>query len=296
MASYSIKDLERLSGIKAHTIRIWEKRYGLIEPERTSTNIRTYCDEELRKILNISILNRNGIKISKIAQLSPDEIKKEINNVVDNNADAQGRIEALILAMVDYNEDRFEKILAKTIIQLGFENTVIKILYPFFSQIGIMWQTGTINVAQEHFISNLVKQKMYIAIDNQIVPSSDDTKTFILFLPEGEWHELGLLFFSYLIKKRGHRVVYLGQSVPVKDLLSVMDMYNYDSMVGSFVASTDEKNAIEYISRISEKAGRKKVYVSGCFFQKLNSDMQNVVKVESPNHFIEILESGNIPA
>lgn len=287
MGNYSIKDLERLSGIKAHTIRMWEKRYGLIAPDRTSTNIRTYCDEELRKILNISILNRNGIKISKIAQLSTEEITEKINDVVDKNDDTLGKIEALSLAMIDLNEERFEQILAKTVIQLEFEDAVIKVLYPFFKQIGLMWQTGTISVAQEHFISNLIKLKMYAAIDNLLVEPTVKSKTFILFLPEGEWHELGLLFFNYLLKRRGHKVIYLGQSVPLKDLLQVIESYDYDALVGSFVASVEKNKALFYVNELVEKAKGKPVLLSGYFFQTVAEVIPQVLKIESPCDFIE---------
>lgn len=291
MASYSIKDLERLSGIKAHTIRIWEKRYGLIEPQRTSTNIRSYCDEELKKLLNISVLNRHGIKISKIAKLSKDEIREKIHEVVQNNDDAEGKIEGLTLAMVDYDEDRFEKVLAKAIIQLGFEKTVINVLYPFFSRIGVMWQTGTIDVSQEHFISNLIKQKIYVAIDNQLVSKTEKSKTFILFLPEGEWHELGLLFFSYLLKKRNHDVVYLGQSVPLNDLIKVTENKKFDYLVGAIVASTDKVRINEYINTLCNAIGDKTLYLSGYFAQQIEIQNSSITNITSPAEFVDILQS-----
>ena len=222
MAAYSIRDLERLSGIKAHTIRIWEKRYGLIEPRRTMTNIRTYCDTELKKILNVSVLNRNGLKISKIARMSPQEIADQIGRISHLVPDEQSQIEGLTMAMIDFDENRFERIIARSVIQFGFEDTIIKIIYPFFVKIGLMWQTGTVNPAQEHFVTNLVRQKVMVAIDNHFNPDNANAKHFLFFLPEGELHELGILFFAYLAKKRGHQIIYLGQSVPMSDLAELL--------------------------------------------------------------------------
>lgn len=144
MIRYSIKDLEKLTGIKAHTIRIWEKRYHLIEPERTSTNIRYYSDNDLRKLLNVSILNRNGLKISNIVQMDIREMNERIMEISETSFDHDNQIEQLTLAMIDYDENRFERVLTTSIIKTGFDDTVIKLLYPFFEKIGILWQIGTV--------------------------------------------------------------------------------------------------------------------------------------------------------
>ncbi len=218
---YSIKDVERLSGIKAHTIRIWEKRYGLVEPRRTSTNIRYYTNEELKKILNVTLLNKFGIKISKIANLSADELRQKVLDLAKDRGEEEVQIESLVISMIDLDKMRFERILNNCVLRLGFENTVVKVLYPFFRKVGVLWQVGAINPAQEHFISNLVRQKIIVAIDGQTKALKEDAKKFLLFLPEGELHEIGLLFYSYLIQKAGHDAVYLGQSVPMADAVSV---------------------------------------------------------------------------
>ncbi len=218
---YSIKDVERLSGIKAHTIRIWEKRYGLVEPRRSSTNIRYYTNEELKKILNVTLLNKFGIKISKIAGLSADELRQKVLDLANDRSEEEVQIESLVISMIDLDKMRFERILNNCVLRLGFENTVVKVLYPFFKKVGILWQVGAINPAQEHFISNLVRQKIIVAIDGQSRALKPDSKKFLLFLPEGELHEIGLLFYSYLIQKAGHDAVYLGQSVPMADAVSV---------------------------------------------------------------------------
>lgn len=263
MSHYSIRDLERLTGIKAHTIRIWEKRYGLIEPERTLTNIRAYCDDELKKLLNISILNRNGYKISKIAVLSQDEINQKVSKLTDSASDTVGHIEKLTLAMIDFDEQKFEKILSQAIIQMGFEDTFIQIISPFFVRIGIMWQTGSISPAQEHFVSNLVRQKLFVAIDSQMPVYSSEIKTFLLYLPENEMHELSLLFTNYMLRKRGHKVIYLGSNVPFNNLIEIDRIKPSHFLLTYFITAIPYKDLKEYLHRISQSFPEKIIYISG---------------------------------
>lgn len=195
---YSIKDIESLTKIKAHTVRIWEKRYSIIKPERSKTNIRFYSDNELRKLLNISILINNGIKISHISGFNSDEIREKALYFLQNPNDMENQVKNLVIAMPELNESKFEKILSKSIINTGFEKTMLHLVYPFQQHIGVLWQTGSINPAHEHFISNLIRQKLISSIDSIEYKEHTNAKRFILFLPEGEWHELGLLFYYYL--------------------------------------------------------------------------------------------------
>jgi DNA-binding transcriptional MerR regulator len=243
---YSIKDLEKISGIKAHTIRIWEKRYGIVEPSRTDTNIRYYTNEELRKILNISILNNYGVKISRIVGMSPDELRAKVIEISNEQVEESVQVESLLIAMVEIDDARFEKILANCTLRLGFERTVLDVIYPFFKKVGILWQAGAINPAQEHFISNLIRQKLIVAIDGQGIMTRADAKRFLLFLPEGELHELGLLFYNYVIQKAGHRVVYLGQSVPIEEVVKVEQYAPVEYILTSTLslASTDDTNKL----------------------------------------------------
>jgi DNA-binding transcriptional MerR regulator len=294
MGAYSIRDLERLSGIKAHTIRIWEKRYGLVEPNRTITNIRTYCDSELKKLLNISILNRNGFKISKIARFSPQEILENVNQITRHEVDAQTQIEGLTIAMIEFDEARFDKILSRSVLQFGFEQTVIKIIYPFLVKTGLMWQTGAINPAQEHFISNLIRQKMWVAIDGQISEKNAETRHFLFFLPEGEMHEMGILFFAYLAKKRGHQVIYLGQSVPLSDIVELVRIKPLDMLVTSFVSSLYDNDIVSYIKELSDRTGNIPLLISGRQVENLKGELpSNVTVIPFPGRFIEELEKMN---
>lgn len=290
MGNYSIKDLERLSGIKAHTIRIWEKRYGIINPERTDTNIRTYCDTDLKKILNVSILNRNGLKISKIAQLTGSEIATLVNKLTEDPHDTDSQFENLYISMIDLDENLFDKIISRVIIQMGFEQMFLHLLFPFFKRIGIMWQTGTITPAQEHFISNLVRQKLIVAIDSIIENDNIESKTFLLYLPEKELHELSLLFTYYLLKKRGQKVIYLGAMLPVESLKAVEKLKPVDYLVTSIVGSMDDDEVNTYLKTLSAEIPDKTIFVMGQQAESKISPAENIKIVPTINLFIDTID------
>ncbi len=292
MAKYSIKELENLSGIKAHTIRIWEKRYNLIKPDRTDTNIRYYCDTELKRLLNIAILNRHGIKISNIAHLTDAELTEKVVSVSSDPSNAETNIENMVLAMVDMNEARFEKILSRYIMNEGFENAVVKIIFPFFEKIGLLWQTGSINPAHEHFVSNLFRQKLMVAIDNLPVTDNQTAKRFVLFLPEGEYHELGLLFYYYLVKKSGKLIYYLGSSVPYTDVVETAKMVKADYLFTSITSSITGLKTSEYLNKLSKEFPFQTIFVTGLQVKEgIQNIPSNVQKISSPldlNEFIKV--------
>ncbi len=260
---YSINDLEKITGIKAHTIRMWEKRYNVICPSRTQTNIRYYHDKDLRKLLNISTLNKHGFRISQIAHMDEDNVRDKIVEISGTSGDHESQINGLIVSMIEINETAFNQVLTNTILKLGFEATVTYILYPLLEKIGVLWQIGTINPAQEHFIINLIRQKLIIAIDGQNQPPKKDAKTFLLYLPEGEMHEMGLLFFHYIIRKNGHRVIYLGQSVPFSSLEDVLKVRQADFLVTYFVAALKDKDIPDYLKKLSGTFNQQKILVAG---------------------------------
>jgi DNA-binding transcriptional MerR regulator len=262
MSRYSIKDLENLSGIKAHTLRMWEKRYGVIQPERTDTNIRYYTNEELKKVLNIAILNRYGLKISKIVGLSTEELHKKVLEVATEEVEENTQIESLVIAMVDLDEPRFEKVLANCTLRMGFEQTILSIVYPFFQKVGVLWQAGAVSPAQEHFISNLIRQKLIVAIDGQGLMMKENPKQFLLFLPEGEMHELGLLFYNYLIRKAGHRAVYLGQSVPIADVVAVNQKMPSQYIITSTLSRPTPEQANELLEQLLNDFNKSTIIVS----------------------------------
>ena len=188
IGTYSIKDLEQLSGIKAHTIRIWEVRYGLLKPSRTDTNIRYYDDEQLKRLLNISFLIKQGLKISKISSMDFKDFQDTLAsfyNLQENDHSTDDKINNLVVAMIELNEELFETVFSSSVHHLGFEGTITKMVYPFLDKVGMLWTMGNIQPAQEHFISNLIRQKIIVAIDKQALPKNINSK-FLLFLPDSK--------------------------------------------------------------------------------------------------------------
>lgn len=293
MSTYSIKDIEKFTGIKAHTIRIWEKRYGVIDPERTDTNIRYYSDSDLKKLLNISILNRNGFKISDIVWMGEDELSEKVLQVTQRIYDADTQMEGLVVAMIELDELKFDKLLSSSIIKFGFEQAVLQVIYPFFERVGLLWQVGSITPAQEHFMSNLIRQKLLVAIDGLATGIANDSKTFLLFLPEGEWHEIGLLFSCYILRKRGYKVVYLGQSVPYDNLKEVVSLRNCNVLLTQFISAISDENLVEYIDRLSTDFADLSIFMGG--YQLLDRSIEtpkNVTVYNDMNEFKSLIFKG----
>jgi MerR family transcriptional regulator, light-induced transcriptional regulator len=264
MGKYSIKELETLSGIKAHTIRIWEKRHRIIEPRRTTTNVRFYSDSDLRKIINVSLLNNHGVKISKIAGMSDVEINSEVVQLTDSHSEVDIFIDQLIMSMIDMEEEKFEKLLAHLIVKFGFEKTVLEVIYPFLHKIGILWHTRNITPAQEHFITNLIRQKILVAIDALPFPAKDAEKV-VLFLPENELHEIGLLFYYFIVKKLGYKTFYLGQHLPYQDLSKVCLEYQPRFIITSLISTQKPKKTQQYIEKLVSDFPDSTLLASGNF-------------------------------
>jgi DNA-binding transcriptional MerR regulator len=262
-AHYSIKDLEKLSGIKAHTLRIWEKRYALFEPDRTDTNIRFYSNDDLKRILNISLLNKNGFKISAIAAMREKEIAEKVSAINMVRTESEDLIDSLIVAMIDLDEASFDKTVSACILRLGFEQTVQRVLFPFFHRIGVMWQTGGINPAQEHFVSNIVRQKLIVAIDGLPAAGDKKARVAVLFLPENELHELSLLFYAYALKARRFKIIYLGQSVPGGSLARILEITRPDFLVSVITNPFSKKELDRFFRWLSALKGAGRVLLSG---------------------------------
>lgn len=250
MASYKIKDLEILTGIKAHTLRIWEKRYDFIKPDRTDTQIRTYSDEELVVLLNVALLNKNGVKISKIADMSRVQIANKVLEFTSLKDTEQSQ-EKLLLALIELDEQLFKNTLQELIDACGLELTFTEHLIPFLDRIGVMWQVGTINPAQEHFISNLIRQKIISTIDGLDIPTSK-SQPVMLFLPEHEWHEISLLFYQFSLRKHGIPTVYLGQSLPYDSLLDAIKKVKPSALVSSWLTAVDEQFMVNYLQQLQK--------------------------------------------
>ncbi len=267
MNAFTIKDLENLTGIKAHTIRIWEQRYHFLKPQRTPTNIRYYSNEELKSILNIALLNKYGYKISHIDRMEPGEIRERILSLGDPRAVQERIINELVQEMVNLDMDRFETIIGNYIGTRGIERTVTQIIFPFLEKIGILWQTGHINPAQEHLVTNIIRQKLMVAIESA-GSSVRIEKTFLLFLPEGEHHELGLLFMYYLLKSRGIRVIYLGANVPLDDLRYVLEIRKPDVAFVHLTATCEKFNFERFLQAVNHHLKGIPTVISGQLTQQ----------------------------
>ena len=262
MTKFTIKDLENLSGIKAHTIRIWEQRYSFLKPSRTDTNIRYYSNDDLKAILNISILNKYGYKISHINNMSVNDVQARVAELNLAGAQQERIVNELIQVMVDLDISGFEKIIDKQIAANGIEKVILRIIFPFFERIGILWQTGHINPAQEHLTTNIIRQKLIVGID-QAKPVLKIKRSFLLFLPESEHHELGLLLVYYLLKKRGAEVFYIGANVPLKDAQFVNDTKKPDFIYIHLTSTSPGFNFEKFIRQTSEKISKPKIIISG---------------------------------
>lgn len=263
MRTYSIKDLEKLSGVKAHTIRIWEQRYHLLKPMRSDTNIRAYSDDELKKLLRLNILYSNGHKISKIADLSDKQITQKIEELLYRDNSETSVIESLTISMIDMDENRFESVLNEYLGKHDFDQLMMKIVYPFLDRIGVLWVTNVIDPAQEHFISNLVRQKIVAAIDELGPCKYDQAKTVISFLNNEEMHELGLLYYSYQLKKHGFKVIYLGQMVPKADVFKAISTHAPEFVLTSFVNPKESGWIDSYLNDILKEFPDVHVLSSG---------------------------------
>jgi DNA-binding transcriptional MerR regulator len=287
MAEYKISDLETLTGIKAHTIRIWEKRYGLISPDRTETKIRMYSDQELVQLLNIALLNKHGYKISKIANMSSSTIGEHVQKL-ESNDDEDVSMERLILSMVEIDESLFSKTLNSLIDKKGLEKTFTETIIHFLDRIGIMWQVGSITPAQEHFMSNLIRQKVISAID-ALSGEKASNQSVLLYLPEHEWHELSLLFYQFVLRKRGVKTYYLGQSVPYDSIISCYHQLKPDLLVTSWLTSVDPTFMVQYFKNLKKDLDNAPILVGG--FQ-MNKNRELIGDLVSEIKTIEDLIKG----
>ena len=290
---YFIKDIENITGIKAYTLRIWEQRYGMLVPKRTETNIRYYEEADLKYMMNIAILNANGIKISRIAQMDRDEVQRKTLSISENNSGQQSQISTLTSAMFDFDEREFNKTLSINILQLGMEQTTTQIIFPFLQHLGVMWLSGTIHIAHEHFITNLIKQRIFVAIDQLNIIPNANAKKFLLFLPNGENHELSLLLASYLLRANGKNVIYLGTSTPLEDLNKIHKLHNPDYV---FCALTNPNSSMPvqvYLNTLSRSWPNTQILVTGSQVVK-RRDLkipENCRVIADPTSFLHFLET-----
>jgi DNA-binding transcriptional MerR regulator/nitrogen fixation protein len=275
---YSIKDLEVLSGVKAHTIRIWEKRYHLLTPYRTETNIRFYNDIDLRRILNVSLLVNNGFKISKVARFDELKMKESVLEVTKKNTTEPDYVDRLILSMLNFDNIGFYKLMDEIIAKKGLEEAVVKVFFALFERIGTYWQVGSIFPAQEHYVTSIFRQKL-IAETDKLGFENLNGSSMLFFLPEGELHEMSLLFYAYLAKKYGYNVIYLGQFVPFEDLTKVQSHIKIDHVFTAFINPLPKEDLENYLVKLKETFHEQKVFITGWQIQHVNPELPRSVKV-----------------
>ncbi len=273
---FSIKDLENLTGIKAHTIRIWEKRYELLEPERTDTNIRFYNLSHLQKLLNISFLNNNGLKISKIASLENSEIHQQVRDLASKGNVKNHAINTLKLAMLDFDQELFYETYNALIKNQSFRNLFYEVFIPFLSEIGMLWQTDTITPAHEHFITSLIKQK--ILVNTELLQATNKVthkNAYVLFLPDNEIHELGLMFINYELNAAGQRSIFLGASVPIASLSDILAYYEKVIFISYFTVRPLKDELTNYLEDFNTQLLKDKnheLWILGQMTQHLDNE------------------------
>lgn len=294
MNHFSIKDVEALTGIKPHTLRIWEQRYGIPSPKRTATNIRFYDDEDIKMLLSVAMLNRQGHKISRLTQMTRDELDRMVMELTLNVSDSLIQVESLTKSMFSLDEIAFEKILNTNILQYGLENTYLHLVFPFLLRVGVLWQTGSINPAYEHFITNLIRQKLFVAIDAQPKNMSPGSRKFLLFLPAHEPHEIGLLFANYLIRSRGHHTSYLGPNLPMDDLAPVMSVYKADYILTVLTTAVTTQSPLAVANKLAGDFPNAQILMAGHQLMQSNIHLPRNVKImQSMQDLTALLEMLN---
>ena len=288
MAVYSISDLEKLSGIKAHTIRMWEKRYGIIQPKRTATNIRFYLDEDLKHILNVAILNRNGFKISHIANFTKEEIERKAEEFTNVTFSQDNVVDSLTLALIELDELKFSRIIDTNIDQNGFEETMSKVVYPLISKLTMLWMTGSIKPVHENFMTLVIRQKIIAEIENVQGDTEVEAPKFLLFLPPGETQELSLLYLHYLIVSRGNRAINLGLEIGLDDLKDATEIQHPEFLI-TIISENEQMRLQEFINTLSNTFPDTQILISG--YQVVAQNAQPPANVRVAGSLDEIVQN-----
>jgi DNA-binding transcriptional MerR regulator len=287
LAVYSISDLEKLTGIKAATLRAWEQRYDIVTPKRTATNIRYYLDEDLRELLNVALLNRNGMRISQIAKMRTEERSQKVVEISSINVSPDTQLDALTLSAVEMDEFKFSHIIDTNIRQRGFEETMLEVIYPFLDKLGVLYFTGSVTPVQEAFIGNLLRRKLIAATDALPAPQQQGSPVFGLYLPDGERQELSLLFVEYLLRKRGFLSLYLGGDVSASDLIDVVSCTHVDYLFTIFSSAFVHEPVDRHVANVLKGCPELTLLLSG--YQVTMHDFSGEARVRVVNGLDDML-------
>ena len=263
---FSIKDLENLTGIKAHTIRVWEKRYGILKPDRTGANIRHYDIQELQRLLNVALLYHDGEKISRIAQLTGEELNEAISQKSLDGNSYSPFLNAFKLSMIRFDQRLFDETYDRLLARISFRQVFTDVFIPLLFNIGLEWQSNSITPAHEHFISCLIKQKLLVNMEQARQFPRKEGKVFVLYLPMNEVHELGLLYIHYELTLKGYHSIYLGQSVPNDSLKVLQNLYGDVRFISYFTIHPAKENVMDYLKVFEEEvlqSGNSSLWVLG---------------------------------
>lgn len=262
MKHYSIGELELLSRIKTHTIRVWEQRYKLLEPERSEGNTRYYNDNQLKKLLKVALLNKSGIKISHIVEMNDQELSQKADEIILNTSNIDIAVEQLMNASLNFDQNKTRSFFNQYIKLYGLENTFEKIIFPYLRIVGNLWVSGKITPGHEHFFTNLCKMKLFSEIDKLELPTNKESGVLLL-QPEWDYHELGILYYMYLFSKAGYFCTYLGQAVPIKDAIQTANTLKKKHIITTFIGPTTRENVLDYINKLVSGTKNTTIYVSG---------------------------------
>lgn len=290
---FSIKDLENFSGIKAHTIRIWEKRYNILEPDRTDSNIRTYSETELKKILNVAYLNRNGLKISKIARLDEDELTQRVMTVSSKNDDTDHNFQPgkILMSAIRFNEILFKDAISPFIKLLGIEQAYSGYLSPLLEKARILWQTGSLSRAQEQFVRNTIKQLIIIE-DNLLKPLPVKLKSSVAMINTSDnLYDNNFLFYKYVLKKRGYDVIFTGGILPASEVTEIHKIKPFEYLVVNSSAFDFAEKKIGYFSSIGKSLRIKKIILTDSPEEFTNKPYKQLILTKDPAHFIKVIDT-----
>lgn len=293
MAKYSIRDLEKLSGIKAHTIRIWEQRYNIIEPKRTATNIRFYTDDDLQYILNVAFLNRNGQRISKISKMSRVEISIKVTSISQESLENNNQQQALTIAMIELSEEKFEQTINQSIGKEGFIKTVSGLIVPFLEKLSLLWLTGSIGNLHEQFINNLIRQKIAVYTNSLPIPDPDvasQKPRVLLFEPTGDDQEVMLSIINFLFRSKGCKTMYLGRGISLKDITLAESIFEPNCFLTILSDSSPKNNPQDFLNKLCKQFPEIQVLVTSKSGIKSHLLPENVAVLEDFSEFLEFLE------
>jgi DNA-binding transcriptional MerR regulator len=295
LKTFSISDIENLTGIKAHTVRVWEQRYNFFTSKRSETNIRYYDDADLCLFLNIATLNEYGYKISKISKMDIEEINHLVKSLKEDHYNVNVQVQMMSNAMLKMDDIEFDELLTGFINKMGMEKAMTEIIFPFMRKVGFMWQVGTINPAHEHFATHKIEQKIIHSTYLDAKAPHKEGRRYMLFLPPDEHHEIGLLFAQYLIKISGHHTLYLGKNLPYYSLEEVSNYYEPDYAFTVLTTVNNEQSVDAIINNLSQNLGETPLIITGNLISSNNLiSSHNLILIHSISEFTNHLGKLNM--